>query len=69
MFNRKTSKFIDCIDLENDKNSTEYNNDFNYIYENEMKIGDLIDKKSEYNDEGGYNDTYMYNSTCLYYWK
>lgn len=62
LFNRKTSKFIDTI-------STEYNNDFNYIYENEIKIGELIEKKSEYNDEGGYDDTYLYNSTCLYYWK
>lgn len=42
---------------------------FNWIFECPKYPGDMLNKESEYNDEGGCDDTFTFESTCILIWR
>jgi hypothetical protein len=59
-----------CCNIFEEISIMDYNGgEFNWNFENDIEIGKLYDKESEYNDESGYNITNRYESTCIMFWK
>jgi len=59
-----------CCNIFEEISIMDYNGgEFNWNFENDVEIGKLYDKESEYNDESGYNITNRYQSTCIMFWK
>lgn len=76
LFNKKFDVYVPYgADADDDRFYSEisilnYNGgEFDWYFENNVEIGKLYDKESEYNDESGYNITNRYESTCVMFWK
>jgi len=57
-YSRLDTKISVGIDKEN----------FNWIFEYPTYPGNMLNKESEYNDEGGCDDTFIFESTCILFW-
>jgi len=72
LFNRRYEMFVPIYDWSYSKPVIRIEIDrtnFNWIFEYPKYPGVMLNKESEYNDEGGCDDTFTFESTCILIWR
>lgn len=72
LFNRRYEMFVPINDWSYSKSAIKIEIDrtnFNWIFECPKYPGVMLNKESEYNDEGGCDDTFTFESTCILIWR